>query len=576
MKTDPPLRIVFLGYLWKVAQAVHDSPAAEIVSVGLESRRRRTTSARRWCLENDLPIFDASTSCLETIVQDIDLLVVGAFGRILPSAVWNAPRLGTLNVHCAELPRYRGGWPIEWQILCGEARGGVTLHWMTEAVDAGPVAAQESFEIGPQDDYDTVFDSCHHAAAEAMAKLLRQPPSHWPRREQGKGEPPVPARRKRDGLIDWRRSARSLERQIRAEGWREWVRCEDGKRAIVVRKARAISDEACLGPPGTVLEIKRNASDRDLAPEGKSAAGGLSSIDIATGAGVLRWLECSGDLEPTLGMRLPCASRRRIQAGEGPKTKRRKTVALMQPTLLPWLGYFALMAEADLFVFLDDFQFCRRSFHQRNRLLNSKHEAQWITLPVSHQGRQDLDLRQVQPTETARFGKTLLGTMRHAYRDARFVGEFRSEIESWLKTPWPDLASMNIAFIEKTAGWLGLKTTCVRSSSFASSDRRSWRLRDLLRATDAEIYLAARGSFRYMLDDGVFPLDGVETRFQNFECVPYPQYGSGSRRDFVASLSILDALFHVGPEQTCRLLDLGCRGWTSWQEMHEEHEPVGS
>src|SRR3954470_10587714 len=85
------------------------------------------------------------------------------------------------------------------------------------------------------------------------------------------------------------------------------------------------------------------------------------------------------------------------------------TVALMQPTFMPWQGYFALIAAADCFVFLDDFQFCRRSFDQRNRILYGDGSANWITVPVVHAGTDHRGaFNEVVPQVDATFRRKLL------------------------------------------------------------------------------------------------------------------------------------------------------------------------
>lgn len=290
-----PLRCVFLGYLWKVARELHESPAARLLAVGLEPQRTRTAAAGAWCESAGVERFDArrlrrNDDWTRITAPGIDLLVVGAFGQILRTPILAAPTVGTLNVHPSALPAYRGGWPIEWQILSGERRGGVTIHWMTEEVDRGDVAAQRSFAIGGDDDYEAVFERAHSGAAELMSALLEQPPERWPRRPQPAGGPPVAARSARDGLIDWHLPGTAIRRLVLAEGWRGWVRSELAEGDLVVRRV-----EPASRPPG--------------ARPGEVVAGGARPA-VATGDGALRLVSFDTPLPLRAGTRLPSKPRR--------------------------------------------------------------------------------------------------------------------------------------------------------------------------------------------------------------------------------------------------------------------------
>jgi hypothetical protein len=97
-----------------------------------------------------------------------------------------------------------------------------------------------------------------------------------------------------------------------------------------------------------------------------------------------------------------------------------------------------------------------------------------------------------------------------------------------------------------------------------SEGQRSARVLDLLRRTGARTYLCARGSFEYMTEDQLFPVDDIDVRFQDFAPPPYQQRRADG---FVSHLSVLDALFEVGVGETRRLVLAGQRAWTPWRAM---------
>jgi hypothetical protein len=245
------------------------------------------------------------------------------------------------------------------------------------------------------------------------------------------------------------------------------------------------------------------------------------------------------------------------------ETMPRPRAALMQPTFLPWLGYFALMRAADVFVVLDDFQFVRRSFHQRNRLFLGKDRFDWVTVPVEHRGDQEVTLASVAPRLKEFRGK-LLGSLRHAYAGTAHLRALLPEIERWIGAEHASLAELNVGFLRMCAAWLGIETPLVSSASLGSDGTRSARIADLLRRAGARTYLSARGAAGYMIDEAVFPLPDVVTVFQAYEPAPYRQ---AQATTFVPYLSALDAVLQLGPDGARAALEAGERPFVSWGEV---------
>lgn len=242
----------------------------------------------------------------------------------------------------------------------------------------------------------------------------------------------------------------------------------------------------------------------------------------------------------------------------------KRRVALMQPTFLPWQGFFALVAFADVFVFLDDFQFQRHSFHQRNRLRLGDGSEAWLTVPVAHPKGEFPPLCAADAVVDDKWRRRVKATLEQSYGRAAHHGELRPAIDAWLDTEFSSLAEMNLAFIQWVASVMRFTPEWRRSSEIGAVGERSERVLDLLHKTSAGIYLAARGSFGYMRDDGVFPVEDVEVVFQEFEPAPYAQRKANG---FMSHLSVLDALFEVGPDATRELVLEGQRSWVSWDAM---------
>jgi hypothetical protein len=240
-------------------------------------------------------------------------------------------------------------------------------------------------------------------------------------------------------------------------------------------------------------------------------------------------------------------------------------VALMQPTFLPWQGYFGLVAAAEVFVLLDDFQFQRHSFQQRNRIRLADGTESWVSLPVGHPRDGEVPtLAGAVPVVDAKWRRRLKLTLDQSYGRAPHHATLRGFVNDWIDTSWESVADMNIAFIRLVADWLGFEPQWRRSSELGATGPRSERVLDLLRRAGARTYLCARGSFGYMAEDGVFPVDDIEVVFQDFVPEPYEQPRTD---DFVSHLSVLDALFEVGVDETRRLVLEGQWAWTPWRAM---------
>ena len=206
-----------------------------------------------------------------------------------------------------------------------------------------------------------------------------------------------------------------------------------------------------------------------------------------------------------------------------PAQMKRPVVAIMQPTFLPWQGYLALIAAADVFVFLDDAQFSRQSFHHRNRVFSKPDRVQWITLPVGHAGRPEA-LNEVRPLLDARFLRKTRSLLEQSYGRTPFFADVFPFVSDWLAgTSASSLAGLNIGFIQWVAALMGLNVEFKRSSALQCDGQRSQRLLNILRATEAASYISPRGSYDNMRDEGLFAARATSPYIQSFHKQLYPQ-----------------------------------------------------
>ena len=225
-----------------------------------------------------------------------------------------------------------------------------------------------------------------------------------------------------------------------------------------------------------------------------------------------------------------------------PPSTASRTAAIMQPTWLPYLGYFQLIAAADVFIFLDDVQFARRSWQSRNRILNPAGEEQMLTVPVKKADR-DTPIAAIEIDDSQPWRPKHLNALRHAYAARPRFAEGQAFLEEQLALHVNGrLSDLTCGLIETAAGHMGLTTPFVRASALACPGHRSDHLLALCQAVGADAYLSPTGSADYMEEDGVFAAAGFPVRFKAFDMREYPQ----GREGFTPYMGFIDALMNVG------------------------------
>lgn len=281
--TQRPLRVVFLG---TPAFAV---PSAEgVVRSGAELRavvcqpdrpkgRGQALAAppvKEWALARGLPVLQPEkvrNGRLRALLEPFepDVLVVTAYGRVLPPEVLELPPHGAINAHASILPKYRGAVPIQWAIASGETETGISVMQMDEGLDTGDVLLERRLDIGPEETSLELHDRLAQLAGEALEEVLRRLASGpLPRQPQDHENATLaPLLKKEDGWLDLRRPAQELVNRIR--GFQPWPG------AVLYRE----------GKPLKVFRARAGTLEQEAEPGMVVATG--DTISIATGQGTL-------------------------------------------------------------------------------------------------------------------------------------------------------------------------------------------------------------------------------------------------------------------------------------------------
>lgn len=218
------------------------------------------------------------------------------------------------------------------------------------------------------------------------------------------------------------------------------------------------------------------------------------------------------------------------------------TVAIMQPTYLPWIGYFDLIDQSDCFVFLDSVQFNKRSWQQRNRIKGPE-GVLWLTVPVLSKGRRDQRILDVVIDHTTNFQQKNINTITHLYSKAPFFGEYIDELSIVFPKSHQFLADLNIELIRWLCARIGIRTQMLKSSSISVGGKKVELLVNICKALKADRYLSAEGSRTYIEENNLFGQSGIDLRYQAYH---HPQYRQ-LHGTFEPYLSVLDLLFNEGP-----------------------------
>jgi methionyl-tRNA formyltransferase len=232
-----------------------------------------------------LPILQPGRIKREEAVAEIralapDVIVVMAYGQILPRSVLEIPPVACLNLHASLLPRHRGAAPIQAAIVAGDRESGITVMYMNEGLDTGDILLQSRLEIAPDETGGSLHDRLAQIAPpsldEALAQLQERNASRIP--QDSSAATYAPKLEREDGRIDWTESAELIERKIRA--FNPWpgafvlLRSETGReRKLKIFSARLI--DAAKGTPG---EVFRSAGSITIAA--KDGALSLGEVQL--------------------------------------------------------------------------------------------------------------------------------------------------------------------------------------------------------------------------------------------------------------------------------------------------------
>lgn len=259
------MRIVFMGTpdfavpsLQALIDAGHDVCAVYTQPDKPQGRKQILTAppVKTLALEHDIPVFQPNTLKNEDEQARLrelapEVIIVVAYGKLLPKAVLDIPPHGCINVHGSLLPRWRGAAPIQWAVIAGDEKAGVTTMQMAEGLDTGDMLLTYETKVGEKETAGELFDRLAQSGAELLTQTLVKLDEITPRPQDDAQSCYAHMLDKQMAVIDWSRSAHEIDCLIRGlNPWPIALTTLSGERLKVFAAEKAAGN----GEPGTVLE----------------------------------------------------------------------------------------------------------------------------------------------------------------------------------------------------------------------------------------------------------------------------------------------------------------------------------
>lgn len=216
-------------------------------------------------------------------------------------------------------------------------------------------------------------------------------------------------------------------------------------------------------------------------------------------------------------------------------------VAIIQSSFIPWRGYFDFIASVDAFVFLDDVQYSKNGWRNRNRIKTPK-GSRWMTVPVRHRSLAQL-IRDTEIDDRTNWRESHMRLWRENYGTAPYYRDVLALLGDMGRETVHTISELNIALTSRIALYLQIRTRTMCSSDLGLSGTKTDRLIHLLKNLNATTYLSGPSADAY-LDKEAFRNNGIQLEYKSYDYAPYTQLWG----DFIGEVTVLDLIANCGPD----------------------------
>lgn len=246
-----------------------------------------------------------------------------------------------------------------------------------------------------------------------------------------------------------------------------------------------------------------------------------------------------------------------------------KIIAIMQPTYMPWLGYFSMIDQVQEFVFLDNVQLVTRSWQVRNKI-KFQNQEKLLTIPVNKDKSRDERFIYNTSYSGVEWKENHLDTIKCAYSKTPYFTEVFSFLEGMYFSDYVSIGEMNENFITSISKRIGIITPFFYSNDMDVEGHKDLLLVNICKKRNADVYLSAQGSAEYIEAEspaGFFGKTGIELYYLNYEHPLYSQIGEC----FIPYIGIYDLLFNVGFDSALEVIRSGKRENISSKIFRKEY-----
>ena len=243
---------------------------------------------------------------------------------------------------------------------------------------------------------------------------------------------------------------------------------------------------------------------------------------------------------------------------------KKETVGIMQPTFLPWLGYFALMEQVDYFVLLDDVQLSKQSWQVRNRIKNNAENTLWLTLPIKKHPL-NTPINKIEISNDKRLINKILTSFEHNYSKCEFFSEAYDLVYKNIFNS--NLSNITSEIIEDVKSCIGISTPVYKTSDIKiENNNREQRLIDIINFFNCKKYVSPIGSSKYLeleKSKRLFEKNNIEVKYLHFIHPKYRQNGT----TFLEQMGIIDCIANVGYTNMLDLIKSGTKEPTKFPKL---------
>lgn len=227
-------------------------------------------------------------------------------------------------------------------------------------------------------------------------------------------------------------------------------------------------------------------------------------------------------------------------------------VAIMQPTYLPWCGYFGLMQSVDVFVLLDTVQFAKRSWQQRNQI-KTVTGPKWLSVPVHTKGKRDQLISEVELDKSSGFSANHCRSIEFNYSKTPYYKQYSDDLWPLINNSSPHLVDLTIDLIVYLKSQLKISTQLLRSSQLDTLGNKADLLASICSQIGGSKYVSPPGSKNYLEVSDAFEKIGMPVQYYYFNHPTYDQpFGN-----FLPYMTVIDMLFNCGERSSALIMDSG-------------------